>query len=445
MPVEVLSQPLTPINRISPTVESQNREFTPLALTPDLKINPHLKEAGIDLGMEVRRLIRGVNSALEAGRTLNEAASLSAAELEINLRSYDTEIIKSRPVLPHMNRFGYKNDRLRMVGNSGEPIVDAITAQERNGAVLEASRTIESFLVSAGNNSFAVLMNPAGWNGFVDEYGQNAEPHLNVETMVFWKDKNGALKGLTLVTDLKEEQAKQTMVSLGVEEEAMDGQNERERLANIVRNPALLSLPAAYANPFEYVLDKILIQRGQEDLKLRMRDGTVEIRSIEEVEKDINRFEELLNLTQEEEKLVTDPKRYILENIEKLGDKSVQQEIINRMEKAILMLTRVYRRTKEQITAYPTNMETYPTMENRRRIEDDFSAEIMFLKTRAGCPASTVTRILGGSSLGLSRNKGVDNRDPDYCNTCPVCGVEIRCVVRNGQCCPNCKTIKRCG
>lgn len=423
-------------DRNLPSQEPQEIESQSIEMAPGLIIIPQIKEAGYDVLMEINRLFRNINSGLSVEAVANE--------LEVNLRTYDLEIIKSRPVLPHLNRFDFKNGVLRMVGNNGEPVVGAISAKERNGSVLEASAAIESFLLSAKNNSFAVLMNPAGWNGFTDEYGNEAEPHLNAEIMVFWKDQKGQLKGLTLVAGLEEEQARKMMASLGVSGQLLGGKTEQERLSNIVRNPALVSLPEAYGNPFMYVLDKMLTQRGSGDFWLRMRKGLPEVRTVMEVKQDIVRFEELLLLSQEEEKLAGNPKKYILENAAKLGDKSVQQELINKIEKAILLLTREYRQNSKQVMVYQPSGVIYA--------QDDFSVEIAFLKTRAGCPASIAARILGGSSLGIESSGATmpstvtftELKDKDFCIKCGACGEYIWRVVRHGQKCPKCPAIRRC-
>lgn len=385
-----------PSDRNFPLVEPQKPKIEPLQLAENLRINPHIKEACYDVRMEMERLYRNINSGV--------AVEVAAEELEINLRTYDLEIIKSRPVLPHLNRFDLNNGVLRMVGNNGEPVIDAISARERSGAVLEASQSIENFLLSAENNSFAVLMNPAGWNGFTDEQGREAEPHLNTEAMIFWKDRAGELKGLTLVVDLKEEQARKTIISLGVSGELLVGKTEHERLANLVRNPALLSLPEAYINPFIYVLDQMLAQRGSGDFQLQMRQGTPEIRPVNEVRKDIERFEDLLRFSHEEEELMSEPKRFILGAVGELGEESIQQELVRKIEKVILKLTRAYLQKNEINFSYvnPTSFIATSVYAgtNIDNIQDDFSVEIAYLKTRAGCPASMAARILGGVSLG---------------------------------------------
>lgn len=432
-------------DRISSTTESQQPKLESLEVAPGLIVIPQIKKAGYDVMMEMGRLFRNINSGVGT-----EAA---ANELEVNLRTYDLEIVKSRPVLPHLNRFDFKNGLFRMVGSNGEPVVDAISAKERRGAVLQASQAIEHFLLLAENNSFAVLMNPAGWNGFKGEDGQEAEPHLNAEVLIFWKDQKGQLKGLTLVVDLEEEQARKTLVSLGVSSQLLEGKTEHDRLANIVRNPALLSLPEAYANPFMYVLDKMLAQRGNGDFRLRMRQGPSETRSVNEVRRDIERFEDLLQLSQEENELISEPKRFILKAGEKFGGKSVQQELIHKIETVILKLTRVHLQKNSLDFTYVSSIPSAAIpAEIGINKWDEFSTEIAFLQTRAGCPPSVAARILGGSSLGIDSAGGTmpstvsvtDLKDPDFCIKCGACGKYIWKVVRRGQRCPVCPATREC-
>lgn len=66
------------------------------------------------------------------------------------------------------------------------------------------------------------------------------------------------------------------------------------------------------------------------------------------------------------------------------------------------------------------------------------SCPVLFNTTKG-----TAFQIFSENSLvvgGLLKSK-----DPDFCRNCPVCGEEINCIVRVGQSCPSCKTVKRCG
>lgn len=407
-----------------------------------------------DMGLEMNRFINDINRFLADGMVLNEAVGRSAQGLEINIRAFALEIIKSRPVLPHLNKFGLKEGALRILGNNGQPVVDGISAQERKGAVLDASVFIDNLLPFAPNNTFAVLMSPEGWTGFVDEYGNEVTPHLNSQTLIFWKDQKGQLQGLTLHNDLRRDQAKRVMVNLGVLDGSSEAQTEEEMLVNIVRNPAFLSLPQAYKNPFEYVLDKILEVRGNNDIRLLQQDGSVEIRPVAQIRADIAKFDQLLQGSLREEELITQLRIFILNQAEKIGEASIQRQIADKIRQTILSLTREYLKETNQMNWYQpqTQAKIYRGWDIAVGISDNFSPEIAYLKTRAGCPVSTVgsLRSLTGISLGsigISMGGGsLFKKGEWHCNNCPVCGEFINCEVRPGENCPNprCRAVREC-
>ncbi|MDD5147396.1 MAG: hypothetical protein PHV63_02505 [Candidatus Daviesbacteria bacterium] len=59
------------------------------------------------------------------------------------------------------------------------------------------------------------------------------------------------------------------------------------------------------------------------------------------------------------------------------------------------------------------------------------------------CPPKTAFQVFSENSLVVG--DGVNTKDPDFCRNCPVCGEAINCIVRAGQSCPSCRTVKRCG
>lgn len=437
MPVEA------PIRGILPT-PTQSAEISILQTPKRVDMVPGLgrdsvltEETGFVLWLEARRFFDDLNFALSSGRNLAEALRFAADELEVNIRTYNLEFIKSKTVLPHKNRFDMVDGVSRMVGNNGRPLLEAISSQERRGSVLQASGTIESSLLPAPPNSFAVMMSPDGWSGYVDRYGQGHN-HLNCETMIFWKDQQGVLKGLTLVTDLKQEQTAAVMKSLGVSEQALGGSSEEDRLANIVKNPALLSFPRSDITPFEYVLDKILSIRGRGDIRLLQKDGSFEIRSVEQTRADIRKFDELLIFDQKEEELIASLREFILGRIYQLGDRNTQERIAREIERTVLSLAGEHLRKNPTIwkvqNPFPQDL-------------DNFGSAIAFLQSRAGCPTggSSVARTLGGVSLGSgtltleSDNYGslefycpkckAINRRPkgQMIPNCQYCGKDVRC------------------
>lgn len=387
------------------------------------------EETGFVLWLEMKRFFGDLNFALSSGRKLAEALKFAVDELEVNIRTYNLEFIKSKTVLPHQNRFDVVDGVLRMVGNNGRPLLDAISSKERRGSVLQASRTTESYLLAAPPNSFAVMMSPDGWSGYVDRNGQGHN-HLNCETMIFWKDQKGILKGLTLMTDLKQDQTVKVMRSLGVSEQALEGNSEEDRLTNIVKNPALLSFPRPDMTPFEYVLDKIVAVRGRADIRLLQKDGSVEIRSVEETRADIKRFDELLLFDQKEEELILSLREFIMGRIYQLGERDIQERIAREIERTVLSLA------GEHLRKNPTVWKVqHPFPQGL----DNFGPEIAFLQSRAGCPTggSSVARTLGGSSLGA----GVLTLESDQYGSlefeCPKCNKTNRRP--KGQLIPNCQ------
>lgn len=434
------NMPIQELERDYPT-STQSAEITTFKSPKRVEMIPGLgreaklnEETGFVLWLEVNRFFDDLNFALVSGKNLAEALNFATDELEVNIRTYTVEFIKSKTVLPHKNRFDIVDGVDRMVGNNGRPVVDAVSPQERKGSVLQASGMIESSLLSAAANSFAVMMSPDGWSGYVDRYGQGYN-HLNAETMIFWKDQNGILKGLTLVTDLNQAQSAAVMRSLGIAEQVLGGSSEEDRLANIVKNPALLR---SDSNPFEYVLDKILAVRGRADIRLLQKDGSVEVRSIEQMQEDINRLDELLLFDQKEEEYIVNLREFIMGRIYQLGERNAQERIVEEIERTVLSLAGEYLRK---------NVTTWTIQNSFPQDLDNFGLEIAFLQSRGGCPT-------GGSGISLRTELGgakmpstvtiTDLKDKDFCIRCGACGEYIWCVVRRGQKCPKCPAVRQC-
>lgn len=398
------------------------------------------EETGFVLWLEVKRFYNDLNFALYSGKSLVEALNSAAKELEVNIRDYDVEFIKSKTVIPHLNRFAIVGGVQRMVGNNGRPVVDAISSQERNGSVLEAAKIVESFLLSAEPNSCTVTMSPSGWSGYELR-------HKNAQVIVSWKDQGEVLRGLTLVSDLSEKQARQVMIDLGVSETVLTGENEQERLVNIVRNPALLR---SDTNPFEYVLDKILAVRGREDIKLLQKDGSLEQRSVEQTREDIRRLDKLLIFDQEEESCIRGLLEFIRGRVFQIGDKNTQEAVVKEIEKTVLNLAREHLRKNNTNWRDQHDYGVKAAQDYFNQDSDDFRPEMAFLKSRGGCPTGTAV-ILGGVSLETEAAAAMPDtiatstlKDKDFCIKCGACGKYIWSVVRRGQKCPKCPAIRQC-
>lgn len=426
--------PIQELERDYPT-STQSAEITTFKSSKKVEMIPGLgresklnEETGFVLWLEVKRFFDDLNFSLQSGKNLAEALNFATNELEVNIRTYTVEFIKSKTVLPHKNRFDVVGGVDRMVGNNGRLVVNAISPQERKGSVLQASGMIESFLLAAAPNSFAVMMSPDGWSGYVDRYGQGHN-HLNAETMIFWKDQNGILKGLTLVTDLNQAQSAAVMRSLGIAEQVLEGSSEEDRLANIVKNPVLLR---SDSNPFEYVLDKILAVRGKADIRLLQKDGSVEIRSIEQMREDINRLDELLLFDQKEEEYIASLREFIMGRIYQLGERNAQEKIAKEIERTVLNLAGEYLRKNVTTWIGLSDVHRIRVVQNSTPQDlDNFRMEIAFLQSRGGCPTG-ITRTSVGISLGQNAGGTADFTSGGEVSkkgkTCTSCGEVNYCT-----------------
>lgn len=396
-----------------------------IELSTHLQVSSELEKAGWHSRMEAKRFIDDINFDVAHGVSLPQAVSRSAEVFEYHIRSYDAEFISQSPVLLHLSRFGLWNGEMRMVGNNGRPVIDAVDNTERGGADKRAAKKIEKDLLEAENNSFIVLMSPQGESGYPDENGRDI-PHLSTQTMVFWKDGHGDLKVITLVTDLTVNQAEAVMKDLGAPANFLaKRETEMQRIANILENPATLSL-AETKNPFEYVFDRILAARGEVDIQLRQKNGEVEIKSIAEIRHKINSFQNLLDLSLTKEKYLEKFKKFILDRFQKVGDSDFQQAIIDMAEETVLLfggdhLNKKNNPSVSHIIAFPKYTENAGRITVLRPPDDDFRQGIItFLQSRRGCP-SAVKAIAGSGVGGLSGLGESDSMGSLYF-ACPVCG-----------------------
>lgn len=417
-----------------------NNRIFPIERPYEVQITPYpgehsqLEGTGFILPLEIKRLFKNYNQNLQEGKSNQEAWTVSVGELETNIRSYILEYIQSKTVLPHKNRIEEVNGVKRMVGNNGILVVDGVTDQERQGGVKQASIKVDEHLPGNPNRA-AVINSPFGHSGFFKKDGTGIT-YKNNQTMVFWTDEQGILQGLTLVTDLKEEQARALSVSLGVSEDLLIGQNQLERVSSIVRNPALFSYSQALKNPAEYVLDKIISIRGEADFRLVQEDGTIEVRSVEQTRKDIQRLAQLLIFNQAVEEHISELKETLLGKLNNLNHPTIRAEIARKTEETILNITidHLQKRPKNYFYRLPSR-NTWTS--NQTRDQDKFMVAAAFLRTRAGCAGGGSSgSVLRGISLGSSFSSGLGASE-GIGGVCGKCGLS---KADNHYHCPECPT-----
>ena len=239
--------------------------------------------------------------------------------------------------------------------------------------------------------------------------------------MVFWTDEQGELHGLTLVTDLDENQAKRLSVSLGVSEDLLTGQTQLERVSNIVGNPALFSYSQALKNPAEYVLDKIIAIRGNSDIKLVQDDGSIEYRSVSQTGADIQGVGQLLSFSQAVEGYITRLKDNLFAGLIDLNNPNIQKRIATEVEETVLNiavdhlgLSIRYPSSHHELSSNYSGLPIH-------HYEDNFRQAAAFLRTRAGCAGGGSMSSLRGSSLGSG--SGFSGSSESIGGVCSKCGL----------------------
>ncbi|MBI2337817.1 hypothetical protein HYU95_01405 [Candidatus Daviesbacteria bacterium] len=375
-------------------------------LFPNVGRGSQLEGTGFDLRLEINRLYANYNENLKKGKSHQDALILSVSELETNIRTFIVEYIQTRTILPHVNRIEEVDGVMRVVGQNGVPVISGITAEERNGAALEASVRVEDFMTDRKSkkviNRVSVINSPGGHSGRKNEQGKTINYKTN-QTVVSWTDAEGNLYGLTIVSDLNQDQSRQLSVSLGVDEALLTGESEEERVANIVKNPALFSYGRSISNPAQYVFERILAIRGNCDIRLEQKDGTVEIRTAAQTWADIERFESILAFNNVWEDYLKGLRQTIICKGDKLGIPDIQSEITRAIEEVILDITVDFlQETKPQKFSLSSDNVIYfkPFGSNFKyndlRMSGPYYAiAASFLRTRSGCNGG------GGSGVSL--------------------------------------------
>ena len=339
-------------------------------------------------------------------------------EIEMNIRHYIREYAKQGLVLPNLV---YLNEEGKLVNLSGIPLVPRITAEERMGAILEASIKVESFINEGMPGSMAVITSPRGPSGMKDQ-NDEAIDYPMTQTLIFIKEANGYLKSVNLVSDLTINQNKELREKLGTSGGNIFGINEMEDLAQIVRNPALLGPNSGYS--LAGILDEILRIRGDSDIVLEKPGGKREYRLVQEYKRDLLRFEELLTFDENAENCISEFKKFVKTHVNNLDNlfvrKRLERELYNTILKIVGTLDE-FKRSRNTFTSFSAG-EFGMTQSLIRDDDYGFGKEMAFLQTKIGCngSGSSNVRVLMGVSSGLGGVIGSENSLSGKCSKCGV-------------------------
>lgn len=418
----------------------------------EIKIIPGLGKdlndlPGLNVGREIEGFLGRYNKAREKGRDHLEAIQLSINELEVNLRTWTREYPQGATVLPMLISQSQENGR-RFIVNSydGIRIIEKTTSIERNGVTLKASERMEEFFDKEDGNGIGVINSVDGWTGFLNEDGSDFE-YLDHQLLVFER-RNGVLRGLTLVSDLNLEQARQLAINLGVSSELLGGKDDHQEIENIVKNPAFLKKGSARFKTIRDIAQELLVARGgRHDFSFKLPDGSLKYVPVSEMLEDIERFEngeDLLKFSPEVEEIINGLKELILKYSARLGSPILQRLIAQEIRGAALKITRALRTPQPQFNlvgslefiprGYDTKLN-YPQ-------EDNFEAELYFLQNKTmGCAGGVSLEssfeIVSYQPLSWtgSRRRGRGRRLNSESGVCKIC--KMNQAVRGG--CGYCK------
>lgn len=438
-----------------PTVETLHRPD--LDETFKLGQDFHLVGTGFNLAQEVTRFFENFNQNIRAGKTVEKALSVTAQETEVNIRTFIVEYIQAGAVLPNPSKIGQVNGVNRMVGDNGVPVVDGTTDKERKGSVRSGLMIVDEAVSLSEPGQVAVINSPKGWSGFFDQFGRPIK-YKNSQTMVHWIDETSQLRNVTIVSDLEQAQLERLSIGLEVDQAELTAFTEEEKIAAIVAHPALLFFPEFKVSPAEYVLDRILAIRGNSPFRLEQEDGTVEIRSVEDIRKQIQDPEQLLKFNQDFEDHLKILKQFIMAKVGSLNNADTQMQIISAIERTILHITLDYisatsftpsviarsessgedsRVQSDAVWIPGHNYTGFTKNDSPMHDSDRYDKAAAFLRTRAGCNGGggSSTRLgsirIGSASAGSSTNT---ESSGGICEICRKLNADNHYHCENEQC-----------
>ncbi len=224
----------------SPRIEIQNG-FNPLYSEVPRAVGSFdkfykLEGTGFNVPLQVNQLSNDLKTGLREGRRFNDVYEGAFQKIEQDIQGFKTEYLCEGLLFPIVLDKKVVDGQERIVCPlyNDKLLVDTTTEQERHGSVKNSLINVEKFLLQASPGSVAVMSSPEGWSGF------NGINYEDSQTYIWQVQKDGRVRGFTVRTDMTLEENKRLLIALGVDEEKLRGETEREKIVNIVSNPIFL-------------------------------------------------------------------------------------------------------------------------------------------------------------------------------------------------------------
>ncbi len=413
----------------SPLAQSVERRVDFAPVQPGEIARRELSGSGFDIDLAQKAAWQDYQELLKDNKTHDQALQTVLARVSEDIRGFYWEYLKKSHLLA--NPIGFVEvDGERRIGAYGQSLVKVTSLDERLGAPRQAiEQKIEPFLLNAPFGSTSVMVSPIGPSGYSEKHRRT---HKRAQVYAYEIVGPDQLRTATFVLDDFDRKASRRLLKeLGVRRSlpdlVLDGINWRGELGQVsrlTRQVATLRPNGRLNYSLEYVFDKI-----------RGASSNANSSQFTEIDYQLGRTDELLEIGANYETFITDFENYVrdLPGLDReetwhlVGDKLAEQ------------LARI----SAALRGGQGGFERAKTMSN-----EDFKAEGQYIRSKEGC---------AGGGADLQASETARENMPEYrclspedkklfCVSCGVCGKEIRKVIRVGDPCPisSCRAIRTC-
>lgn len=252
-----------------------------------------------------------------------ETKSRLVEKIMSDVTGFYHEFLSKRDVFPFDLEFknNEHGERIVYASKYDQPLENITDSNEREGSLLEGIKTAIELMKKVEPNTVVFLTSPEGWSGLP------TGAHPDSQTYVYWIDKNGDLKAMTLRTDIDIESSEKLIGRNS------NNKNEKVRIKDVVKTPVVMKV---VGDGFIEVLNKIEESADRKFDKLR---------------DEIKNRENYKNLTSKDDitvKIILDQLRLFIEvNVNEKDDDSIRDLALGIGKSILDMQNAVNRRTKK--------------------------------------------------------------------------------------------------
>lgn len=380
---------------------------------------------GFNSERETEALRRNINAASKNRLISVDALENALSENLANIASHRHEYTMSDPVV--LNPVDLDEKGRLVNAESGYRILDMISPDERGGAVIDFVGGVEKILAAASLGDMVIGISPAGHTGRFEQ----GKEIIYEETQVyaFRKGRGKLLGGITFISDLTFEQCLNLYGEYGKIDEAFQGRqlSERQKIEEMTRRPILIT---GGNISFENILDSIEAKIGG----AVMRQANGMNRTFEEARVLLKDPGQLKALPDDCFEVLAMYRCYLESNIGNINDEEVFKAVKQRMEIAMLEITRLSIKEKKETHEVEFIYEDAFSGNNidlidYNRIKSVYEEQIRFLMMRPGCLGKVDSKFsLTGQSLGdilsgTSNIKSLLSGSAGTSESCKICGI----------------------